>query len=127
MSYRDLSEELILQVSPLEVHRYAIAGRWRRVEGVNGVIAPYQHPKSQLDQLIFPLDPATDDYGRTMADVIGRLAVRSGLSSLRIVEDLLNAPCDLVRFRLDEPDSQQHRRLRRTTNTELSARSVFRQ
>jgi hypothetical protein len=106
MSYRDLPEDLILQVSPLEVRRYAIAGGWRRVEGVNGVIALYQHPDSQLDQLVVPLDPSTDDYGRTMADVIERLAVRSGLSPLQIVEDLLNAPCDVVRFRLDEPDSQ---------------------
>ena len=107
MPYHDLPEDLILQVSPLEVRRYAIAEGWKRTEGVNGVIALYQHPESQLDQLIVPLDPATDDYGRTMADVIERLAVRSGLSPLQILEDLLNAPCDLVRFRLDEPDSQR--------------------
>jgi hypothetical protein len=107
MSYPDLPEDLILQVSPLEVRRYAISEGWQRVDGVNGAIALYQHPESQLDQLIVPLDPATDDYGRTMADVIERLAVRSGLSPLEIIEDLLNAPCDLVRFRLDQPDSQR--------------------
>ncbi len=107
MSYRNLPEDLVLQVRPLEVRRYAIAEGWQRAEGVNGVIALYQHPDSDLDQLIVPLDPLMDDYGRSMADVIERLAIRSGLSPLQILEDLLNSACDLVRFRLDEPDSQR--------------------
>ena len=107
MSYRDLPEDLILQVNLSEVRRYAIAQGWQRAEGVNGVIALYQHPESDLDQLIVPLDRSMDDYGRSMADVIARLAVRSGLSPIQILEDLLDAACDLVRFRLDEPDSQR--------------------
>ena len=107
MSYRDLPEDLILQLSPLEVRRYAIAEGWQRAEGVNGMIALYQHPGSDLDQLIVPLDPLMDDYGRSMADVIARLAERSGLSPIQILDDLLNSPCDVVRFRLDEPDSQR--------------------
>src|ERR1035438_1570948 len=99
MSYRDLPEDLILQVNLSEVRRYAIAQGWQRAEGVNGVIALYQHPDSDLDQLIVPLDRSMDDYGRSMADVIARLAVRSGLSPIQILEDLLDSACDLVRFR----------------------------
>ena len=41
MSYRDLPEDLVLQVSPSEVRRYAIAQGWQRVRwrqrGVRGV------------------------------------------------------------------------------------------
>ena len=107
MSHRDLPEDLILQVNPLEVRRYAVAQGWRRAEGVNGAIALYQHPESDLDQLIVPLDRSTDDYGTRMADVISRLAVRSRLSPTQVLEDLLDSACDLVRFRLDEPDSQR--------------------
>jgi hypothetical protein len=107
MSYPDLPEDLLLQVNPFEVRRYAVAEGWQRSEGDNGVIALYQHPESDLDQLIVPLDPSMDDYGRSMADVIARLAERSGLSPIQILEDLLNSPCDLLRFRLDEPDSQR--------------------
>jgi hypothetical protein len=107
MSYRDLPEDLLLQVRPFEVRRYAVAEGWRRVEGVNGTIALYQHPESDLDQLIVPLDPSMDDYGRGTADIIARLAERSGLSPIQVLEDLLNSPCDVLRFRLDEPDSQR--------------------
>ncbi len=52
MSYRDLPEDLVLQVSPAEVRRYAIAQGWQRVDGVNGKIALYRDPRSDLDQLI---------------------------------------------------------------------------
>jgi hypothetical protein len=107
MPYLDLPEDLVLQVNPFEVRRYALSEGWRRVEGVNGAIALYQHPESELDQLIVPLDPSIDDYATNMADVIARLAVRSGLLPIQILEDLLNSPCDLVRFRLDEQDSQR--------------------
>ncbi len=107
MSYRDLPEDLILEVNPSEVRRYAVAQGWQRAEGVNGAIALYQHPESDLDQLIVPLDRSMGDYGRSMADVIARLAVRSGLSPIQILEDLLDSACDLVRFRLDDPDSQR--------------------
>jgi len=107
MSYRNLPEDSVLQVSPAEVRRYAITEGWQRVEGVNGMIALYQHPQSDLDQLIVPLDPRMDDYGRGMADVIARLAERSGLLPIQILDDLLDSPCDVLRFRLDEPDSRQ--------------------
>jgi hypothetical protein len=107
MWYRELPEELLLQLSPLDVRRYAVAEGWRRAEGVNGAIALYQHPESDLDQLIVPLDPSTDDYGKSMADVAARLAARSGLSPTKVLEDLLDSACDLIRFRLDEPDSQR--------------------
>jgi len=107
MSYRNLPEDLILGLNPSEVRRYAIAEGWQRVEGVNGKIALYHHPKSDLDQLIVPLDPSMGDYGTGMAEVIARLAERSGLLPIQILDDLLNSLCDVIRFRLDEPDSRQ--------------------
>jgi hypothetical protein len=107
MSYRNLPEDLLLGLNPSEVRRYAIAEGWQRVEGVNGKIALYQHPKSDLDQLIVPLDPSMDDYGTGMAEVITRLAERSGILPIQILDDLLDSPCDVMRFRLDEPHSRQ--------------------
>jgi hypothetical protein len=105
MSYRDLPDELLQQVTPLEVRRYALADGWRRREGVNGTIALYQRPDSELEQLVVPLDPARDDYIRSVADVIIRLAARANLTPQRMLEDLLDSGCDLVRFRLDEQES----------------------
>ena len=107
MSYRDLPEDFVLQVSPAAVRRYAIAQGWQRVEGVNGKIALYRDPRSDLDQLIIPLDPGMDDYGTGMTDVIARLAERSGLLPIQILDDLFNSGCDVLRFRLDEPDSRR--------------------
>ena len=106
MPDRALPEELVRQLNPVDVRRYAIAEGWQRVEGVNGGIALYQHPDSALDQLIIPLDPAIDDYGQSMAEVIARLAQRASVSEIQILDDLLISACDVLRFRLDEPESQ---------------------
>jgi hypothetical protein len=66
-SYCDLPEDLILQLNPAEVRRYAIAQGWQRAEGVNGVIALYRHPASDLDQLIVPLDRSMEGTIRARA------------------------------------------------------------
>ncbi len=105
MSYLNLPEDLVRKVRPSEVRHYAIADGWLRVEGVNGTIALYRHPESDLDQLIVPLDPAMDGYGQGMADVIARLAKRSGLLPNQVLDNLLNSPSDVLRLRVSASDA----------------------
>ena len=77
-----------------------------RVDGVNGTIALYRHPDLDLEQLIVPLDPRVDDYGRSMADVIERLSKHSGRAPLEVLNDLLIPPSDVLRFVVDEPEAR---------------------
>ena len=91
MSYRNLPEDLVELVNPVDVRGYALAEGWERVEGVNGTIALYRHPGSDLDQLIVPLDPALDGYGRSMADVIVGIAERARRPSISVREGLARA------------------------------------
>jgi hypothetical protein len=106
MSYRSLPEDLVALISPTAVRQHAVTEGWLRVDGVNGTIALYRHPESDLEQLIVPLDPEVDDYSRSMADVIERLSERAGRPALEILNDLLMPPSDVLRFVLDEPESR---------------------
>lgn len=59
-----------------------------------------------MEQLIVPLDPRVDDYGRSMADVIERLSKHSGRAPLEVLNDLLIPPSDVLRFVVDEPEAR---------------------
>jgi hypothetical protein len=106
MSYPSLPEDLVALVKPSAVRQHAVAEGWLRVDGVNGTIALYRHPDLDLEQLIVPLDPRVDDYGRSMADVIERLSKHSGRAPLEVLNDLLIPPSDVLRFVVDEPEAR---------------------
>ncbi len=106
MSYKGLPEQLVARVNSVDARRYAIASGWQRLPGVNGKVAVYNHPASDLDQLIVPLDAGLADYPRRMAEVLANLAEKEGRPATEILDDLLLPPSDVLRFRVDEPGSQ---------------------
>src|SRR5215212_9681709 len=100
-----MPEDLVRLVDPADVRGYAVATGWRRLDGVNGQIAVYNHPDSDLDQLIVPLNPDVDGYGRNIADVVSNLAGREARPSLEVLNDLLLSPgSDILRFRVEDSD-----------------------
>ncbi len=90
----------------MDARGYAIASGWRRLPGINGKVAVYNHPSSDLDQLIVPLDAGLSDYGQRMAEVVANLAEKEGRPATEILDDLLLPPSDVLRFRIDEPGSR---------------------
>ena len=106
MSYKGLPGKLVGQVSSIDARGYALASGWQRLPGVNGRVAVYTHPSSDLDQLIIPLDPATSDYPERMAEVVFNLAEKEKRSASEILDDLLLPPSDVLRFRIDDPGSR---------------------
>jgi hypothetical protein len=106
MSYKGLPELLVARINPVDARAYALASGWNRLDGVNGKVAVFTLPSSDLDQLIIPLDQGAPDYARRMAEVVENLAEKEGRSSVEILNDLLIPPSDVLRFRLDEPESQ---------------------
>ena len=106
MKYKGLPEQLVARINSVDARGYAISAGWRRLPGVNGKVAVFTHPSSDLDQLIVPLDAGLADYPRRMAEVLANLAEKENRPATEILDDLLLPPSDVLRFRVDEPDSQ---------------------
>jgi hypothetical protein len=106
MSYKGLPESLVARINPLDARAYAVSSGWHRESGVNGTLALYSHPNSDLDQLIVPLDPNASDYGRRMAEVVANLAERESRPATEILSELLMPPSDVLRFQVAEPESE---------------------
>ncbi|WP_152050801.1 hypothetical protein [Tautonia marina] len=103
----DLPEHLVSRINPVEARHYVAASGWKRVTGVNGKVAVFDHPTSELDQLLIPLDAGLADYARRMAEVISTLAEHEGRPASDILDDLLLPPSDVLRFRMIGPGTQK--------------------
>lgn len=84
-------ERLAGEVSPQSVLNYAIGHGWERVRGVDGGIALFQRPDSDLDQLIVPLRTAGPDYARRIVDVLTNLSEIEHRPAEDILNDLLRS------------------------------------
>ena len=96
-----LSTEDILQlIKPQHVRSYALAKGWKRVPGVNGEIALFNHPRGQLDQLIVPTDESFDDYANRLREVVENLAQFESRPIGEALNDLITPDADIVRYRV---------------------------
>ena len=94
-----LPSDLLLLVKPEQVRRYALAKGWRRVSGVNGDIALFNHPHEQWNQLIVPMDERSIDYPKRVRDLVEILAESESRTSAEVLNDLLAGDADLIRYR----------------------------
>lgn len=101
-----LPEYLVARINPLDARAYAAASGWERVPHVNGKLALFRYPTSDLDQLLVPTDPTLADYARRMAEVVVCLAERQQRPAFEVLNDLLLPPADILRFRLEGPDTR---------------------
>ena len=106
MSYKGLPEHLVARIKPADARAYATATGWVRVPTVNGKTAVFNHPGWDLDQLLIPLDANLSDYPNRMAEVVESLAEHQKRPGPEVLNDLLMPPSDVLRFRLDEPDTE---------------------
>jgi len=100
-------EHLARQVSPQHARQYALAHGWERVPAVNGGVALFKRPDSDLDQLIIPLQATGPDYARRIVDVVANLSEREKRLPQEIVNDLLLPDVDVVRYRLVSPATEK--------------------
>jgi hypothetical protein len=106
MSYKGLPEHLVARIKPAEARAYAAASGWVRVPTANGKVAVFNRPGSDLDQLLIPLDPDLADYSKRMAEVVEGLAEHQKRPAPEVLNDLLLPPSDVLRFRIDEPETE---------------------
>src|SRR5437773_3208608 len=106
MNYENLPDRLIASVNPRDVRAYAASSGWRRTASINGKIAVFTDPTSDLDQLLIPLDASISDYNRRMAEVVVNLAAKEGRPASEVLNDLLMLASDVLRFRLEEPEAE---------------------
>ncbi|MFO0967415.1 MAG: hypothetical protein U0793_17790 [Gemmataceae bacterium] len=105
-----LSEQLPLEltklVAPNAMKNYASALGWQAVLGINGAIAVYHAPGSDLQQVIVPLEESYDDYAESVASVVERLSAFEKRPPIEILNHLLLPPADIFRFRESSPDTE---------------------
>jgi hypothetical protein len=106
MNYENLPDHLIGSINPKDVRTYAASSGWKRTASINGKVAVFTDPGSDLDQLLIPLDASVSDYNRRMAEVVVNLAAKEGRPALEVLNDLLLLASDVLRFRLEEPEAQ---------------------
>jgi hypothetical protein len=106
MGIKGLPQHLVARIKPAEARAYAAASGWVRVPTANGKVAVFNRPGSDLDQLLIPLDPDLSDYARRMAEVVEGLAEHQGRPASEVLNDLLLPPSDVLRFRIDELETQ---------------------
>lgn len=98
--------DLTRLVAPSAMKNYAQALGWKLVPGVNGSVAVYHAPSSELQQLVVPLEETFDDYAESVATVVQRLAAFEQRSPMEVLNHLLLPPADILRFRESSPDSE---------------------
>jgi hypothetical protein len=106
MSYKGLPVPLVARIKPADARAYATATGWVRVPAPNGKVAVFNRPGSDLDQLLIPLDPDLSDYSKRMAEVVESLAEHQKRPAPEILNDLLMPPSDVLRFQIDEPETE---------------------
>ncbi len=100
MTYETRPRDLLRLISPQEVRTYAKAKGWRRVEGINGEIALFEHLEAPWEQLVVPMDETFDDYDKRIFEVIQTLAGIEARPVAEILDDLLMPDSDVLRFRV---------------------------
>src|SRR5437016_5561685 len=103
MMHDALPVDVLKLIKPQQVRSYALAKGWKRVEGVNGHIALFEHPKGANDQLIVPMEETFDDYAKRLRELIENLAAFERRSPITVLNDLIMPDSDILRFRVASP------------------------
>jgi hypothetical protein len=99
MRCEPLPEELTRQVPPATMQQYVRGLGWPQVAGIESPrIAVYHHPNDPQHQIILPADQGLVDYGEALARAICRLADFAHRLPRELLDQLLLAPADLLRF-----------------------------
>ena len=102
-NYRGLSLELARRVLPQYAREYAKSRGWQRVDTKRAAVAVYAVPVAgRYEEVVIPADPAIDDYPRRIIDSVLNLAEFESRQPMELLEDLLQAEADTLRFILDD-------------------------
>jgi len=103
MQDRELITRLGGQIPPTAVRDYAKSRGWKAVEGARRRLWIFGHPKAGLRQLIVPID-RDSAWADALLEVVMRLAELEQLPVETVVNNLLTADSDVVRFRVGGED-----------------------
>jgi len=106
MRREPLPLELARLVTPRALKGYASGLDWKAVTGVNGDIAVFHQPQSELHQVIIPTDTTFADYDEAVAEAVRKLADFERRPAREVLEHLLLPPADVLSFREASPDAE---------------------
>jgi hypothetical protein len=85
----DLSDTLLRQLSPSQVHWYAVQAGWQPVEGVKRPLFVLNHPTEDLTQIQIPTAGSEKDVAFLMGEAVRRLAEFEKRPAAEVLADLL--------------------------------------
>jgi hypothetical protein len=106
MRREPLPPELTRLVSPRALKGYASGLDWRPVDGINGNIAVYHRPDSELHQVIIATDTTLSDYDEVVAEAVRKLADFEKRPAREVLDHLLLPPAEVLSFREVSPDAE---------------------
>ncbi len=106
MKVEQSQREKFRLVLPRAMKNYAQGLGWKPVTGLNGTVAVYHDPNSELRQLLVPLDEKFDDYPESVARVVERLAEFEKRDPAEVLNHLLVPPSDLLSFREQSAETE---------------------
>lgn len=106
MKVEQTQREKFRLVLPRAMKNYAQGLGWKPVTGLNGTVAVYHDPNSELRQLLIPLDEKFDDYPESVARVVERLAEFEKRDPTEVLNHLLVPPSDLLSFREQSAETE---------------------
>jgi hypothetical protein len=103
MQDKELFLQLGAQIAPTAVRDYAKSRGWQSVEGSRRRLWIYSHPKADLRQLIIPMDRDVA-WADALLEIVLRMAELEELAPETVLNNLLTAYSDIVRFRVGGED-----------------------
>lgn len=104
MQDRDLVERIGARIAPTAVRDYAKSRGWEPVEGSRRRLSVFRHPQADLRQLIIPFDRDAA-WADALLEVVLRLAELEQCPPETVLDNLLTADADVVRFRVGGEDA----------------------
>jgi len=103
MQDKELITRLGAQIPPTAVRDYAKSRGWQPVQGSRRRLWILRHPEANLRQLIIPIDRDAA-WAEALLEVVLRLAELEHLDPETVLNNLLTAYSDVVRFRVGGED-----------------------
>src|SRR5438045_619397 len=108
MVFNDLPRELVQALRPADIARYVESRGWRPVQGTHRLALVFQHPSSELDQVIVPTEEVeADSFALLMREVVRNLSLLEQRPARDVLTDLLVPDADVLHVRLSDDN---HRR-----------------
>ncbi len=102
-----IQEDVLRRLGPVALQRYAVSHGWQRQPLPDRFkIALYRRPENPSKELVLPQTEEFGDYLDRISDFVQALANFEGISIRQVLNTVLNAHSDILRFGYQAPEAR---------------------